>query len=64
MKTSIVETVQFSLSLSEAVHLEDFGEDNSYFTTVPYAKIVFLDNVFHLLKADMVMLCSLFSKSA
>ena len=45
MKTSIVKTVKFSLSLSEVVHLEDFGEDNSDFTTVPRAQMVFVSQL-------------------
>lgn len=42
VKASIIKTVTFSLSLSEVVHLKDFGEDNSDFTTVPCAQMVFV----------------------
>lgn len=47
VKTSIVKRVKFSLSLSEVVHLEDFGEENSDFTTVPCARMIFVSQHGH-----------------
>lgn len=41
-KTSIGKTVKCSLSLSGEVHLENFAENNSDYSTVPSAQAVFV----------------------